>query len=223
MSSRRPLVEGVLWYAAALGAVWVWRQGAIRPVDEAAWLIPLTWIVASVMATWPSGRPSLDLFTLRQWFGPAPRKTGAVLLAVVVIVLPLFGLAYLAYWGWGQGRPVTPTLLPSLGQLVWYQMVYVGFPEELFFRGYLQQRFDMVTGRPHRLLGAPWGTGLVMANLLFTAGHVLITGNVARLDVFFPGLLFGWLLARTGALIAPVVFHGLCNVLLFTLQAWVGL
>jgi hypothetical protein len=61
-----------------------------------------------------------------------------------------------------------------------------------------------------------------MANLLFTAGHLLVTGDVSRLAVFFPGLLFGWLLARTGALIAPMLFHGLCNVALFTLQAWVA-
>jgi membrane protease YdiL (CAAX protease family) len=220
MEARRPLIEGCLWYGAALAAVWLWREGLVMSGEDAVWLIPLTWIAASVLATWPTARATIDLFTVRQWFG-APWETAKVLLVTSGVVLPLFSLVYLGYWGWGAGRSVTPTLPPSWGQLWWYQLVYVGFPEELFFRGYLQQRFDELFGRPSRFLGAPWGAGLVMANLLFTAGHVLVTGDVARLDVFFPGLLFGWLLARTGSLLAPMLFHGMCNVLLFTLQALV--
>jgi membrane protease YdiL (CAAX protease family) len=34
----------------------------------------------------------------------------------------------------------------------------------------------------------------------------------ARLAVFFPALLFGWLRARTGGIGASVCFHAICNV-----------
>jgi membrane protease YdiL (CAAX protease family) len=33
----------------------------------------------------------------------------------------------------------------------------------------------------------------------------------ARLAVFFPALLFGWLRARTGGIGASVLFHASCN------------
>ena len=39
----------------------------------------------------------------------------------------------------------------------------------------------------------------------------------ARLAVFFPALLFGWLRARTGGIGASVVFHALCNLFSATL------
>ena len=221
MLSRRPIVEGWLVFIAAIGAVWLWRSGMVFSPDAAAWLIPLTWIVAAVAATWPLFQHSRDLFTIPQWFG-LPWLTLRQLVWVSVIILVPFGALYLFYHGWWRGVPIEIGLPADWGRLVYYQFVFVGFPEELFFRGYLQQRFDDAFGRPYRLLGASWGPGLLMANLLFAAGHVLATNDVSRADVFFPGLLFGWLQSRTGALIAPILFHGLCNIVLFTLQAWVA-
>jgi len=214
--------QGVVVFAAAIGAVWLWRNGVLLSKNDAAWLIPLTWIVAAVLATWPLFAGSRDLFTITQWFG-APRETARSLLVMSLIVLPAFGMIYVLYYGWWHGAVIAPSLPERWGAMVAYQLLYVGFPEELFFRGYLQQRFDDAFGRPHRLFGASWGPGLLLANLFFAAGHLLVTGDAARLAVFFPGLLFGWLLARTGTLIAPVLFHSLCNITLFTLQAWVGL
>ena len=40
-----------------------------------------------------------------------------------------------------------------------------------------------------------------------------------RLATFFPGLLFGWLRARTGNVVAPAVAHALSNLLLVVLDA----
>ncbi|MBI3620657.1 MAG: CPBP family intramembrane metalloprotease [Nitrospirae bacterium] len=221
MARWRIVGEGVVVFSTAIATVYLFRAGIILSVEDASWLIPLTWIVAAVLATWPLFATSRDLFTWRQWFG-SPRETARWLVTVSLIVLPVFGFVYLPYWGWWHGAAIEPSLPPRWGAMVSYQLLYVGFPEELFFRGYLQQRFDDAFGRPYRLWGASWGLGLLLANLLFAAGHLLVTGDVARLNVFLPGLLFGWLLARTGALIAPMLFHGLCNISLFTLQAWVG-
>jgi len=220
VTRERIVVEGVAVFSAAIAAVWFWRTGRLLPSNDASWLVPLTWIVAAVLATWPLFTPSRDLFTRAQWFG-APRETVRQLWLMSLAVLPAFGAAYLIYFGWWRGRMIVPAMPAGWGGLVVYQLLFVGFPEELFFRGYLQQRFDDAFGRPYRLFGASWGPGLVLANLLFAAGHLLVTGDAARLNVFLPGLLFGWLQARTGALLAPVLFHGVCNILLFTLQSWV--
>jgi membrane protease YdiL (CAAX protease family) len=218
---RRIILEGVAVFAAAIVAVWIWRAGMIFSVQAASWLIPLTWIVAAALATWPSSPPTRDLFNRAQWLG-APRVAAVQLLIISLIVLPLFSAAYLFYAGWWRGAAITPSLPSHWWAMVAYQFLYVGFPEELFFRGYLQQRFDDAFGRPWWFAGASWGPGLLQADLLFAGGHLLVTGDIARLTVFFPGLLFGWLQARTGALIAPALFHGLCNITLFMLQSWVG-
>jgi len=221
VTRRRIIGEGVAVFSAAIAVVWCWRSGMILSAGDASWLIPLTWIIASALATWPLFSPSRDLFSRSQWFGK-PREAVKQLLMVSVIVLPVFGAVYLIYFGWWRGAAIVPSLPERWWSMVAYQLFYIGFPEELFFRGYLQQRFDDAFGRPWRLFGASWGPGLLLANLLFAAGHLLVTGDPGRLNVFFPGLLFGWLQARTGALIAPMLFHGLCNIVLFTLQSWVG-
>jgi membrane protease YdiL (CAAX protease family) len=221
---RRIVLEGVAVFAVAIVAVWIWRAEMIFSVQAASWLIPLTWIVATIIATWatwPLFTSTRDLFSRAQWFG-APRVAAVQLLITSLIVLPVFSAAYLFYVGWWRGAAITPSLPVRWGAMVAYQFLYVGFPEELFFRGYLQQRFDDAFGRPWRFAGASWGPGLLLADLLFACGHLLVTGDIARLAVFFPGLIFGWLQARTGALITPILFHGLCNITLFTLQAWVS-
>jgi membrane protease YdiL (CAAX protease family) len=220
MTRWRPVGEGCAFYLLGLLAVWVWREGRLFSPDDAWWLIPLTWIVLATVATWPFFHESRDLFTAEQWIGSI-NVTVTQLFLTSVAVLPLFIAIDLLYHGWWHGRSIVLSWPAGWGRMVFYQVAYVGFPEELFFRGYLQRRFDDACGRPYRLFGASWGAGLLMANLLFAAGHVVVTGEVERLSVFFPGLLFGWLQARTGALIAPILFHGLCNIVLFTLQAWV--
>lgn len=214
-------MEGVAVFSAAIAAVWCWRTGLVLPAADASWLIPLTWIVAAVAATWPSFATSRDLFSRGQWLGE-PADTVRSLLMTCLVVLPLFGMAYVIYFGWWRGAAITPLLPARWWTMIAYQLLFIGFPEELFFRGYLQQRFEDAFGRPWRLFGASWGPGLLLANGLFACGHLLVTGDVARLNVFLPGLLFGWLQARTGAWLAPALFHGMCNIVLFTLQSWVG-
>jgi len=220
MARWRIAGEGTAVFAAAIAAVWLWRAGIVFSAQEAVWLIPFTWIGAAALATWPLLVTSRDLFSSGQWFG-APRDTARTLLIVSLVVLPVSGFVYLLYHGWWRGAVIAPSLPARWWMMALYQVVCVGFPEEVFFRGYLQQRFDDAFGRPYRLCGASWGPGVLLADLLFAAGHLLVTGDIQRLAVFFPGLLFGWLLARTDALLAPALFHSFCNITLLTLQAWV--
>ena len=42
------------------------------------------------------------------------------------------------------------------------------------------------------------------------------------MGVFFPSLLFCWLRARTGSIVPGIVFHGLANVFMNTLEASYG-
>ncbi len=121
-----------------------------------------------------------------------------------------------------SGEPLAPpgdpvSLDPGLGwwlTFVLWQFAMIALSEELFFRGFLQTELDARWTRRWRLLGADVGLAWPVTSLLFALGHLATTPHPARLLVFFPGLLMGWLRARTGSLVAPIVFHGLANVLM---------
>lgn len=91
--------------------------------------------------------------------------------------------------------------------------------EEIFFRGYLQSRWNLAFGRPWRLFGVQFGMGLILSTLLFGFVHALnsydyFSGNgqlawgavIAAL-----AMPYGFLRERTGGVWAPFVLHGLYN------------
>ena len=93
----------------------------------------------------------------------------------------------------------------------WWLLLFVaviGAPlsEELLFRGFLQSALAQSR------LGF-WGAVLI-TNTAWAALHAgyTVTGLV---DVFIAGLLFSWVLWRSGSLWVPIVCHGLYNGLIF--------
>jgi len=150
-------------------------------------------------------------------------------LAVSAIVLPPFV--------WGFARWYEPDLDFSLARvgaafdastggtlldLCLGHLLVIALPEEAFFRGYVQSSLDERWGTPHNLFGAQVGWGLVATSVVFALGHLLAVPYPARLAVFFPSLLFGWLRNRTGGVGASILFHGTCNVLAAVLAAGYG-
>lgn len=115
-------------------------------------------------------------------------------------------------------NPDTPlTLKRSYTWIILWSLthlVFVAFPEEFFYRGYLQTRLTQLFGTRKFL-------GLTHANLLtsalFALGHVLIpvggTLILTRASVFVPSLVFGWLRERTGTIVAPTLYHAACNIM----------
>lgn len=102
--------------------------------------------------------------------------------------------------------------------LVLTHLLLVAVPEEVFFRGYLQTRLDQLLAPRFRFLGAQVGPGIVVTSALFAVSHYIVELDPNRLVVFFPSLMFGWLRNLTGGVVAPVVVHGLSNVLLLLLS-----
>lgn len=123
-------------------------------------------------------------------------------------------LPYLVGWrAWWQPRfPFALSVRPgevideTLGQLL-----VIALPEEAFYRGYLQSRLDDAWVPRWRILGARMGPGWLVAAVIFALGHVVTVQLPARLAVFFPALIFGWLRARTGGIGASMCFHAFCN------------
>jgi uncharacterized protein len=104
---------------------------------------------------------------------------------------------------------------------VFGQLVIIALPEEAFYRGYLQSRLDealpgfgwRADGTPRRLslFGASVGPALLVTSVIFALGHFATIREPARLAVFFPSLLFGWLRYRTKGIGAGIAFHTMCN------------
>ena len=85
-------------------------------------------------------------------------------------------------------------------------MLFTGLSEELLFRGVLQ------TAGVKALGVVP---GIVFVALLFGIMHMGWLSALDLLFVFAVGLLFGWVVHRTGSIIGVTIAHGVANVMLF--------
>ncbi|APR83242.1 CAAX amino terminal protease family protein [Minicystis rosea] len=142
-------------------------------------------------------------------------------LLLVAIVFPPFWFGY--RWWWHTRHVFMMRWPPSLFDEIAGQLVVIALPEEAFFRGYLQTSLDRAWPPRWRILGADLGPGWLLAAAIFAVGHVLTIRHPARLAVFFPALIFGWMRSRTGGIGASVLFHASCNVFSATLGRGYGL
>ena len=132
---------------------------------------------------------------------------GVIIGFVVSLVLLLIYVGSLVLIGLYTGK--SPTLRELSYTFILVQLLLVAFPEEVFFRGYLQNKL----GNSIR--------GVIIVSLLFAIGHfiTLCIGGSHSLSVcsqavltFFPSLVMGYLYLVTGTLWASIIFHFLANV-----------
>lgn len=143
-------------------------------------------------------------FQLRRGLDP---QSGLITIALCLILFPAFDL-----WRGHLPEPATAAIT-----FICYAF-FVGFGEEIMYRGFVQSRLNQAFGRPFVFLGVPWGWGLVLTSLLFGFTHVLnvdaATGQIGwfwgwGLWTIFGGLTFGYVRERTGNVLAPALLHGL--------------
>lgn len=165
-------------------------------------------------------------------FSTRPRKLGLVVAAVGLLgVLPLFVAGFVAYYrvlcAWAPRlvlgsceRMMHPgfRLAPDFPMLAAAQLIVVALPEELFFRAFLQGRLEDAYPPRWRLLGAKVGGAWIVTAVLFGLGHYFVTFEPQMLTRFFPGLVFGWMYARTRSIMAGTLFHAACNLLMDVLH-----
>lgn len=130
-----------------------------------------------------------------------------------IVIFPLIGGGFWLYHR--SGTPPPALVVPpgvSVGEWILYQFVMVAAFEELFFRGYLQKQFEKIPSAMQSGEMAVFWLPVIASAFLFALAHVIVELDPLRIATFFPGLLFAWLRARTGSLIAPVLSHGSANV-----------
>ncbi len=93
--------------------------------------------------------------------------------------------------------------------LLIFQFLGAALPEEIFFRGFLQTEIEKITG-------GTWKS-ILLTSLLFSCAHLFRGVNPLTIGVFLPSLIFGYLRARTGSVLAPILFHATSNILFFCL------
>ncbi len=132
---------------------------------------------------------------------------GLLLGISVSAVLLLIYLAVLAVYGLYSGGSLTFHQLSY--SFVLMQLLLVALPEEVFFRGYLQNKLGNSI------------KGIVVVSVLFALGHfiTLCLGGGHSLAVcsqsvltFFPSLVMGYLYLKTGTLWGSILFHFLANI-----------
>ena len=90
-------------------------------------------------------------------------------------------------------------------------LVIVAFPEEFFFRGYMQSAFTAAFPAKRKIYGVPMGKGIILLSLIFAISHSLIAMQWWHIFIFFPALVFSWLREKTGTIWASTLFHAVSN------------
>lgn len=158
--------------------------------------------------------------------------SGALIMAAVNIAL-LFALALIlrkkpsaAVGVAASGLILLPAVHQAAGSAVSQAMVsfltyalFVGFGEEILYRGYMHSRLNEAFGKPFRFYDVTFGWGTILAALLFGLTHIGIIRWILGMSseitwawglwTVFGGLVFGYVREKSGSVLAPALLHGL--------------
>jgi membrane protease YdiL (CAAX protease family) len=118
----------------------------------------------------------------------------------------------------GLTQTGTVTVGKALAVFLTYAL-FVGFGEEILYRGYMQSRLNEVFGKPYNLYGVTFGWGAIITALFFGLTHVgllrWMLGSTSELTwawgfwTTFGGLVFGFIREKSGSVFPPALLHGL--------------
>jgi membrane protease YdiL (CAAX protease family) len=126
-------------------------------------------------------------YRVRMNFSIKDISMGFILSAVLL-------LPYYFLFG-GHGKTMTV-------YLILFQILSVAFPEEFFFRGFLQASM----GKNFK--------AIIFVSLLFSLAHLpraIFLNDWISLFSFFPSLIMGWLYMKTNNVLPGTIFHLFAN------------
>jgi membrane protease YdiL (CAAX protease family) len=174
------------------------------------WLVPCIWLYLPLLPLLLRRLPLASHgYSVRLWC----RISGCALL----VGLGILGAFAVLVGGWRLLTGVHPILQSNAlcFETVLLQLALVAIPEELFFRGYAQERLQLWAFR-HGLPSHP--VAIFSSAMLFALAHVVVLPGWWRAAVFFPGCVMSWLRVRSQGLLAPTLFHWLANLLALALH-----
>ena len=143
------------------------------------------------------------------------KKSTVDFFVVSVIIFPLFAIGFYFFQKYFLHQFFSPGLREHKLLFIVSQYIYVAFPEEVFYRGYIQGVLREVNNKLYfSIFGCPLTFPVLITSFLFALGHFVIDFNPARFSVFFPALVFGCLKERRNDLTGSILFHGTSNIIL---------
>lgn len=170
------------------------------------YLLPAVYSCILGLCLWHVYQKNLSL---KKIFGFSKENLLKYLLIGIAIGIPTGTVEYLVL----RLSPAFPTFeVKYLFRDMAYMLLFVGLGEELLFRGFIQGDLVKAFG---------WKWGLFGASALFAVMH-LTWRSIPELGfVFFAGLILGALYLKTKSLVAPIVAHGVNNVMLVAVLPYI--
>lgn len=136
----------------------------------------------------------------------------AALMAIYFAMLAVTAVFFVVYLLWPQATESTLNdrykLIGLFPALRWYFLVpfclFVGFYEELLFRGFLLDRLRIALGS--------WRMAIPASALVFALGH-LYEGPLAVLQIFIMGLILAAIYVRRGSIVGIALAHAGFNII----------
>jgi membrane protease YdiL (CAAX protease family) len=209
MDKGRDLRDALIVFAAA--AVFAVVTVRLKPVlpfvqANASAIVATGFLLLTGVAIWWRKETTAD-------YGLSTKDWGSEVLTVLVLcalIFPVYIVGFKIYWK--APADFHLVLRIPLWSLVLTHLLVVALPEELLFRGFIQQRLGAVFSRRLRFLGFSLGWHIAAAAALFALGHFVTDFNPNRLATFFPALVFGAIRERRGSLVGCTLFHACCNI-----------
>lgn len=98
-----------------------------------------------------------------------------------------------------------------------YQVIFSGFGEELFFRGYIQSRLNEAFDHPYGNVDLKYGPGIIITSINFSVMHILnpfspFIGKfgfdfLSGLFTLGIGFFLGFLREKTDSILLPSIIH----------------
>lgn len=217
------LKEVVFYYLLSLVLIWLFTflGSYLSFINNVVFFL-----VAVIFITFPvivARKKNIEL----EEFGLKEDKIVADILigiGIGLLIFPPFWIGSYIYWNKILGMNISfhLTLPPNLLNIIVTNIFLVAFPEEFFYRGYIQKRISELL--KYKLKGYKVIIiSVLISSTLFSIGHLVTIPNVARLAVFFPSIIFGLLRQWRKSIFSAIVFHSFCNVFMDTLQLSYGL
>ncbi len=129
-----------------------------------------------------------------------------------LIILSVYLIGYYIYATEFHNKSFSPIMQGSLALLTVNMFLFVGLPEEFFFRGYLQSELNYIFGKKFNFLSVKFGPGLFITAIIFTLSHIFVQMDWSKASLIFISLILGWLREKSGSILASAGFHTLANV-----------
>jgi len=210
MIEIRRLFGVLLVYLAAFGLVRIFTEEITFTIFShyRPGLISSIWIIVPSLVLIFQNKKFKDYgISIRGW-----KQSLKITLVASVIILTAYLIGYYVYTTVICNKTFSPVIQENLMLSTINMILFVGLPEEYFFRGYLQSELNFAFGKKYSFLKVKFGPGLFIASLIFTLSHVFIRGDPSRFNTIFVSLILGWLREKSGTIVAPIGFHTLSNV-----------